>query len=520
MARNVARAILSFGLCLMAVGTAAAQPRPAQAPFHLIEASIDQIHAEMQAGRLTCVDLVRLYLARIAAYDQQGPTLNAVQNVNPHALEEAAELDRKFQASGVWAPLACIPVLVKDQIDTAFMPTTYGSALFKHFQPSENATVVARLLAAGAIILAKTNMGEFASAYSGSAFGVCHNAYDPKRSPSGSSCGTGAGIAANFATIGIGEDTGGSVRGPAAHGSLVGLRPTLPLVSRAGMMPFAPTRDTIGPIARTVRDAAILLDVIAGFDPADPVTAESYGKLPDSYTRFLQPDGLKGLRFGVIRHPFEKADVAAPDYKETQAAIDQALADMKRRGAEIVDAVVIPDFRVLFDAAGNGNIYEPEEAIDAFLAAQTDAPYRTLKDIVDRQEIDPRRRADLKKALGHTRKELGYLKEMTARADLRTAVLKLMAEQRLDALVYATYDHAPARVPVSTPGSNRRLASILAFPAISVPAGFYQDGLPVGLEFMARPFAEGTLLSAAYDYEQTTRHRHPPATVPPLPGER
>jgi amidase len=487
--------------------------------FHLIEASIDSIQAALLAGRLTCRRLVELYLDRIAAYDRQGPALHAVQNVNPRALAEAEAIDRRIAASGLFAPLAGIPVLVKDQLNSDFMPTTYGSVLFRDFVPARSATAVERLRRAGAVILAKTTMGEFATAYSGSAFGDCRNAYDPRRSPSGSSCGSGVGVAANFGTVGIGEDTGGSVRGPAAHGSLVGLRPTLPLVSRAGMMPFAPTRDTVGPIARSVRDAALLLDAIAGYDPADPVTAESYGRIPDSYTRSLLPDGLRGMRFGIVRHPFEKADVAAADYREVQAAIDRAVADMRQRGAETVDAVVIRDFRTLFEKAGRGDTYEPENAIDGFLAAQKEAPLRTLRDILDRPEVHPRRRQELQRALGHSTAEIGYLEERQARDRLRINLLALMAEERLDALIYATYDHAPAEVPVSTPGSNRRLASLVGFPAISLPAGFFADGLPIGLELLARPFAEATLFRAAYDYEQTTRHRRPPSTVPPLPGE-
>ena len=510
---KVGRALAPLLLGLLTMH-GAAEAQTTAAPFHLIDATIPGIHAALASHQITCVALVKDYLARIAAYDQQGPALNAIQSINDQALKQAAAFDAK-PGTG---PLACIPVVVKDELNTNFLPTTYGSALFKNFTPERNATSVDRLLAAGAIVLAKTNMGEYASAYSGSAFGDCHNAYDPRRSPSGSSCGSAIAVTANFAAAAIGEDTGGSIRGPAAHANIVGLRPTLPLVSRAGMMPYSPTRDTIGPLARTVRDAALLLDAIAGYDPADPVTAESYGRLPDSYTRFLERDGLKGMRFGVLRHPFEKADTQAADYKETQAAIDRALADMKARGAEIVDAVVIPDFRALFDRAGNG-IYEPEAAIDGFLAAQKDPPYRSLKDIVGRPEVTAGRREELKKTLGRTVGELGYLVEQQAREALRIAILKLMADERLDALLYATYDHAPAQVPVSTPGSNRRLASLLAFPAISLPGGWFADGMPIGIELMARPFAEGTLFRAAYDYEQTTRHRRPPATVPALAGE-
>jgi Asp-tRNA(Asn)/Glu-tRNA(Gln) amidotransferase A subunit family amidase len=493
----------------------------AQQPFHLIEATIDGIHSEMRAGRLSCTQLVQAYLNRIKAYDQAGPTLNAVQNVNPNALKQAADLDARLRTSGQMAgPLHCIPVLIKDQFDTNFVPTTYGSALFKTFVPQKNAGVVDRLQDAGAVILAKTNMGEFAFAYSGSAFGDCHNAYDPKRSPSGSSCGSGAGIAANFAAIGIGEDTGGSVRGPAAHNNLVGLRPTLQLMGRFGMFPVTPTRDTLGPITRTVRDTAMVMDVIAGYDPRDPVTAQSYGQKPATYTSFLDPNGLKGMRIGVIRVPMDNStDITKPDYKETQIAIDKAVADLKARGADVVDPLTIPDLKALVIKAGGGETYEPEAAINAFFAAHPNSPVKTFRELADSPVVNARRREGLKKGVGHTTHELGHLEETLARDELRTAVFRAMADNRLDALFYATYDHAPATVPTSTPGTNRRLAASLSFPAISVPGGFFSDGMPIGLEFLGRPFAEGLLIKAAYDYEQATKHRKPPATVPALTGE-
>ena len=217
--------------------------------------------------------------------------MNAVQTINPRALQDAERLDTAFAASGPVGPLHCIPLLVKDQVETSDMPTTYGSAVFKDFIPQRDATIVTRLRRAGAVIVAKTTMGEFASGYLGSAFGAVRNAYDPTRSASGSSGGTGAGVAANFATAGIGEDTGGSIRGPAAVNNLVGLRPTLPLVSRFGMMPARPTTDTLGPIARSVKDAAIVLDAIAGYDADDPVTAYAVGQVPTTYTQFLAPMG-------------------------------------------------------------------------------------------------------------------------------------------------------------------------------------------------------------------------------------
>src|SRR5580700_2699356 len=262
------------------------------------------------------------------------------------------------------APLHCVPVLLKDQIETDFMPTTYGSAMFKTFVPRRNATVVERLQGAGAIILAKTNMGEFAAGGAGSAFGDCHNAYDPAYFASGSSCGTGIGVAASFGAVGIGEDTGGSVRGPASHGSLVGLRPTTPLVSRFGMMPATPSRDTIGPIARTVRDAAVLLEAIAGYDPKDPATAASYRRIPESYTAFLQPNGLNGMRLAVIRQPMDKStDTNAPDFKEVRAMVDRAVSKLRARGAEVIDPIEIPDLLRLLEGSGTlSSTYEMEQA--------------------------------------------------------------------------------------------------------------------------------------------------------------
>jgi len=286
------------------------------------------------------------------------------------------------------------------------------------------------------------------------------------------------------------------------------------------MLPATPTRDTLGPITRTVRDAAIVLDVIAGYDPKDPVTALSYGEVPSTYTSFLLPNGLKGMRIGVIRVPTDNStDTKASDYQETQAAITKAVADMRARGAEVVDPLKIPNLKDLVNRAGGGETYEPEPAINSFLAEHPNSPVRTFRELADSTVVNARRREGLKKGVGHTTKELGHLEEMLARDDLRTAVLQAMADNRLDALFYATYDHAPAAVPKSTPGTNRRLAASLSFPAISVPGGFFADGLPIGLEFLARPFAEGTLIKAAFDYEQATKNRRPPQTVPALPSE-
>lgn len=502
----------------------------ARSPFRLIEATIDDIHAAMQARQITCHQLVQQYLERIDAYDRQGPALHAVQTLNPDALVEAERLDAKLAASGPVGPLHGIPVLVKDQVEVRGMPTTYGSALFEEFMPTRDATVVQRLKAAGAIVLAKTTMGEFAAGFVGSAFGFCRNPYDPTRNPSGSSCGTGVGLAANFATLGLGEDTAGSIRGPAAHNNLVGLRPTLPLVSRHGMMPATPSRDTLGPMARTVRDAALLLDVIAGYDPNDPATAASVGQVPASCAGLQDLDGLRGMRLGVVREALAPdTDPKAEDYGRVHAVLDAALQIMAEHGAIIVDPVTIPSVLDLIKR-GFGNS-EAEEAMDRYLAGLEGAPVKSLRDIVMSDVVVRARRVRLAAGLGKSTADLGNLHEIQAREQIRQNVLTVMADHQLDALVHGTYDHEPMVIPADAitrasnaglgtlSGENRRLASVLAFPALSVPAGFTSGSLPVGIEFLGRPFSDGTLLRMAYAFEQATHHRRPPATTPALPGE-
>ena len=525
------RLMTSFALILiLAVNTGRA---PAQAPgaFHLLETTIEDIHAALQSKQITCRQLVNLYIKRIEAYDKEGPRLNAVQTINSRALQEADRLDAAYASSGPVGPLHCIPVLLKDQVETSDMPTTYGSVIFKEFTPRRDATITTKMKKAGAIILAKTNMGEFAAGYVGSAFGIARNPYNPARSPSGSSSGTGAGIAANFATVGIAEDTGGSVRGPAALNSLVGLRPTVPLVSRFGMMPATPSQDTLGPIARTVKDAALLLDVIAGYDPNDPVTAYAAGQVPPTYTAFLYKDGLRGARLGVIREPFDpRTNTSSDDYKKVWAAMDKALAEMKRLGAEVVDPITIPQLKDRVKKTFDDNFFETEQAIDAYLAKHPNAPAKTLREILLSGKVVPSRSTRLMTNVGRTTDEPGYLKVLLLREETRQIVLQLMADNRLDALVYATFDYPPAIIPadvltnpsfvdLADPGNNRRLAPILGFPAMSVPAGFTADGLPVGIEFMGKPFAEPTLFKIGYAYEQATHNRKPPATTPQLRGE-
>ena len=495
--------------------------------FELEEATIAEVHAAFLSGDLTCVGLVQSYLDRIAAYDKQGPRLNTIANLNPRALEEAARLDEALAAGGLTGPLHCIPVLLKDQVETSDMPTTFGSALFADFVPDRDATIVTRVKEAGALIHAKTNMGEFASRYVGSGFGMIRNAYDPRRNPSGSSGGTSVGVAANFGMVGIGEDTGGSIRGPAAVASLVGLRPTLELVSRFGLMPANPTTDTQGPITRTVMDAAILLGVIAGYDPNDPVTARAAGRVPEAYEGGLGVDGLQGVRIGVIRDAMdESVDPGSEGFRQVRSRIDAAVADLRRLGAEVVDPVAIPGIETVNRVFGS-NVYETEEATDAYLSEHANAPYRTLRSILLSGRVTPWRAAGLANSLGKSTGDPGYLEYLLGRDRIRQDVLVAMAEHDLDALVYATFDHPVTLIALdaetnSAPadqyglGDNRLLSPITGFPALTVPAGFTPDGLPVGLEFLGRPFTEAMLLRFGHAFEQGTGYRRPPESAPPL----
>ena len=406
----IAKVVVTMFLFSSASSAMAQAPSgvPSQASFHLLETTITDVHAAFRSGQLTCRQLVRLYLNRIEAYDKAGPRLNAVQTVNPRAIEEAERLDRTYRASGSAGPLHCIPVLVKDQVETSDMPTTYGSAVFQEFVPRRDATVVTKLKQAGAIILGKTTMGEYAAGYTGTAFGIVRNAYDPTRNPSGSSGGTGSGVTANFATVGIGEDTGGSIRGPSAVAGLVGLRPTVPLVSRHGMMPARPTSDTLGPMTRTVRDAALVLDVIAGYDPNDAMTAYAVGHVPPTYTAFLNQDGLRGARIGVIREPMDPtADPASEDYQKVKAVMDSAIADLRRLGATVLDPVTIPEFQDRMKRAYQDNVFEPEQAMDRYLAEHPNAPAKTLREILLTGKVVPRRASQLLNNVGRTTAELG-----------------------------------------------------------------------------------------------------------------
>lgn len=500
--------------------------------FDVVDATIGGVHAAFRANKLTCHALVQSYLDRIAAYNAQGPALNAVQTVNPRALAEADSLDGVLtaakKAKQPMSALHCVPVLLKDQIETKDMPTTYGSAIYADFVSRRDATVVGKLRAAGAIIIAKTTMGEFASRYMSSVSGPIRNAYDPTRNPSGSSGGTGSGLAASFGLVGIGEDTGGSIRGPASVASLVGLRPTLQLVSRFGMLPANPTQDTMGPMARTVMDAALLLDIMAGYDANDPITAYAVTNIPKSYATGLRPDALAGARLGILRPSrISPRDTTGrdtmPGYAQVTTVMDAAFAQLRALGATVVDSIVLPRN----EGGGAGNDYETEQATDAYFRAHPNAPVKTLKEIVLTGKMVPWRAASMMGYIGKTTNDPGYLRVLQSREALRVAVLQVMADKKLDAIIYATYDHPPTVIPADVMtnakvrdgygrGDNRGLSPTIGFPALTVPAGFTPDTLPVGIEFLGRPFSESMLLGFGYAFEQATHHRRAPSRTPAL----
>ena len=529
-ARRVALAVLVPSVALT-LSTAPAQAAgDGTAGELVVEATITSIHEALAAGDASCTDIVQAYIDRIEAYDAE--TTNAVQVVNDEALDAAAALDAEYARSGLTGPMHCVPVLVKDQVETADMPTTYGSAIFAGFESGRDATVVTRMREAGAVILAKTNMGEFASGWAGSAFGVCRNPYDLSRAASSSSCGTGAAVAASFGAVGIAEDTGGSTRGPAAWNNAVGLRPTTPLISRYGMMPANPSYDTLGPLTRTVADAAVVTSVIAGPDPNDPLTAQAEGHVAEDYAAGLDADDLDGKRIGVVREPMSgDTDTTAPDYARVQAVVDAAYADMEDLGAEIIE-VEIPRLRELLNAYSTGGA-ETEAATNAYLAQLadiSDPPVSTFAEIATSPLVTPTRQASLRGLLGRTTDDPDYVEGERMREELRQAVLAVMDEHDLDAIAHATFDHEAPVIPadqLTNPdataglrqGSNRSLAPVTGFPALAVPAGFTTAGIPVGIDLLGRPWSEASLFEMAYAYEQGTEHRAAPADFPALVEE-
>jgi len=491
------------------------------ATFQLEEATVSSINRAFDAGALTSQELVQLYLNRIEAYDDKGPSLNSIITINPDALEVAAALDLERQTTGARSLLHGVPILLKDNYDTFDLPTSAGATVLQNSIPPDDAFVVDRLRDAGAIILGKTNLDEFARGSSGlsSVGGQTKNPYALDRVPGGSSGGTGASISANFATIGLGTETGVSIRNPAANNSLVGIASTEGLVSRGGVVPLSFTQDRTGPLARTVTDAAIVLDIIAGFDPSDPVTAKSIGQIPaGGYTSLLDKDALAGARIGVFRDLFR----SGPIHEQGLAVIETAITDMKAQGATIVDDVTLGFDVFGFLANSRVNNLEFKFALNDYLESLgPDAPVKSLTEIIEDGRYLPRLEGGLigSDAVESLENNPVYDELIARRSFLRNETLKVMDALDLDAIVYPMKTVPPGVIGQPDPESDNPFTSIAGLPGIVVPAGYTSAGLPIGIEFSGRPFSEAELLGLSYSYEQATQNRRTPSLFPSLAGE-
>lgn len=505
------------------------------ATFNLETAGIQEIHAAVDAGALSYEQLVKMYMARIEAYDQQGPALNTVITLNKKALQTAKQLDAEFKSSGRRSPLHGIPILAKDNFDTADMPTTGGTFLLDKSIPYEDAPSIKQLRDAGAIILAKVNMDEFAHGGVGysSRGGQTLNPHDLRRVPAGSSGATGAGLAAWFAPLGLGSDTGGSIRGPSFANGVVGIKPTNGLISRTGIMPCVLTFDTGGPMARTVYDAAVALGAMTGVDPKDPLTSTSAGLYFKDYTPFLKTDALTGARLGVIR------DFAGTD-PEVDRVFNEALKELTAQGAILVDDLHFPAAALNSrDTVMNPVRSEVKDNYLDYLATLrpgfpktvTELGAQGLKLTKAKGKFQPHPSVFTRFSQLGERPPITNLSYTSAKhygmKAVQGAVLGLLEEHQLDALVYPTRPVQPDMIDPETPNIVERprapslssIANVTQFPDVIVPAGITSENMPVTISFFGPAYSEPRLLGYAYDYEQATQQRVSPATTPALAGE-
>ena len=512
MRGNVKELVL-FTIMLSSCG---GSPDSINSAFDVTEQSVSQLGVAMADGRVTAVNLVDSYLARIEAYDQQGPTLNAMIVLNPLARQEAMALDKERAAGQIRGPLHGVPVVVKDNYDTAELPTTAGAIALATSIPPDDATQVKRLRNAGAVILGKTNMHELARGITtvASYGGQTRNPYNPRRNPGGSSGGTGAAVAASFAAFGMGSDTCGSIRIPSAHHSLVGLRGTRGLASGDGIIPLSTTQDIGGPLARTVEDLAFALDATVGYDPADETTRLSDGHIPDTYTAALNAGGLAQARIGIVRSMVGNNGAE----RDVLAVIEAAIAEMEALGATVID-IEEPDLtEVVQGASVIGQEFKFD--FDEYLRNTPDAPVRTLAEVVRQGLYHGILESGLEDAVSiETLDTDDYRQRLSKRDEIRRTIVDLMTEESLDALLYPTIRQTARPVGQPQPGSNCALSANSGLPAITVPAGYAEDDMPVGVELLGLPWSELRLLELAYAYEQGTEHRRAPAFTPSLFSE-
>jgi Asp-tRNA(Asn)/Glu-tRNA(Gln) amidotransferase A subunit family amidase len=496
----------------------------AGATFPVEEISIEQIQAAYLAGRATAREVTQAYLDRIAEYDKHGPHLNSLITVNPKALTEADRLDAALTRDGkLTGPLHGIPVIVKDNLDTTDMPTSSGVALFKDFVPTRDAFVVSRLRTAGAIILAKSSLSELAMGLADNINsvlpGFTRNPYNTAYASGGSSGGTGVAIAANFGTVGIGTDTGGSVRAPSSINNLVGLRPTVGLVSRTGMAPLDSQRDTPGPMGRSVEDVARLLDVMVGVDPADPRTALSSNKKPAQYTELLDRNGLRGARIGVFRQTLSLPEGADP---RVVALLNNAVADLRDAGAIIVDDFTVNGFGG-FPRPPQTNARTKSDWERYFAYEGPTFPIRTVNELRDSgkfHRLHAGRIADIAAVTQPPEQDAETVQGRADEEKYRQTFAAAMDAARVDVLVFPVWSFPPrlnGDRGQTTAGALTFIGSATQWPVVVVPMGFAED-LPIGLQILGRPWSEAQLLKYAFAYEQATHHRRPPPTTPPLPS--
>ncbi len=494
--------------------------------FQLVETTISDVHKAFADGELTARELVQMYLDRIEAYDKAGPMINSVITISSTALAEADALDAKLKASGPVGPMHGIPVLIKDQVDTVGMPTTMGSVIFKDYFPDRDAFVVEKLKAAGAIILGKVTLGEMGGGDThGSLFGSTRNPYDPERTVGGSSGGSGAAAAANFAAITIGQEGFASIRRPSAWNSCVGMRPTPGLVSRGGVYGGWPSRvGSLGPITRTVEDLAAVLDVIMGYDPGDPMTSYGYGQLSAPVSSSLDVSGLKGARIGILRTPMGSgSEPDTADFAKVSAVFDKAVDELATAGAVLVDPIEIPNLNELIaKRAGDGQ----GDSFAAWMARSANPPFTTQDEMMAHPDYQKVHRMRTGGGAIRASGPNAYHEYLLAREELMANLLKVMADNQLDAIVHKTVEHQPTLIKegIEPPYVNHKGAPhlntfLIHVPSITVPAGFTTDDLPVGITFLGRGYSDPTMIKFAYAYEQATMHRKSPASCPALPGE-
>ncbi|HEY4218652.1 MAG TPA: amidase family protein [Gemmatimonadaceae bacterium] len=513
-ARSVAAAFVALAVVAATGSSAAAQAgeKTAKAPaFDVTEATISQLQAALADGGTTSVALVDAYLARIAAYDTHGPTLNALLRLNPNAHAEAAALDAERKQGHVRGPLHGIPIVVKANYGTVEGPTSAGSLAMANSMPGRDAFVVKQLRAAGAIIIGKTNMHELAAGITSisSLGGQTRNAYDPARCPGGSSGGTGVAVASSFAAVGWGSDTCGSIRIPAAFGSLFGLRMTQGMASRAGIVPLSHTQDIPGPLARTVTDLAIALDATIGPDPDDPDTRVLQGRALPHFVDSLSKDALHGARIGLLTNYVTGGESTIAD------TVRAAVRSMRALGATIVD-VRMPTLDSLLNGTSVINMETKFDLIEYFKTVPN-APVHSLHDILASGLVDEQVEGRL--LLPDTVRSAdseAYRAALAKRAALHTALVALLDSLHLDALAYPTMREGPAIIGDAQSGSTCGLSAQSGLPAITEPGGFTSDGLPVGVELLGRPFSDAHLVAMAYAFEQAGPRRRPPTITPSL----